>query len=74
MSAVRASKRGTTFRELGLRGEKPVYQRVFNLRVPEGLATIHAVEIPRCHDASGSDLVLMLNLRSTLEDGCTRNA
>ena len=52
MAAVRASKRGTTFRELGLRGEILVHQCVFNLRVSERLVTIPAVEIPRCRYAS----------------------
>jgi hypothetical protein len=51
MAAVRASKRGTAFGEDGLRGEVPVDQCVFNLRVTEALMTVHAVEVPRCHNA-----------------------
>jgi hypothetical protein len=46
MAAVRALKGGTALWELGLRGEILVHQCVFNLRVPEGVVTVGAFEVP----------------------------
>jgi hypothetical protein len=46
MAAVRASKEGTALSKDGLRGEIPVHQCVFNLRVPKCFVTVGAFEVP----------------------------